>query len=189
MGSKGEETRKFILEKAKDLFADKGFTKVTMKDICEATGLSRGGLYRHFASTDEIFETLFLELSKDSNDWITEKIQQGESALSILDQALTGLVAEMKDCKASLSLAIYEYAASKNPVFFDKLNHMGREKWEHLLQYGQEHGEFKFENAEPIIDLLLYSYQGVRMWSRIIRIEEQQIEDMVLKVRHLIIID
>ena len=34
MGKKGEDTKKFIREKAICLFAQKGFKNVTMKDIC-----------------------------------------------------------------------------------------------------------------------------------------------------------
>ncbi len=42
---KGEKTKQDIREKAYQLFVEKGFKEVTMKDICELTGLSRGGLY------------------------------------------------------------------------------------------------------------------------------------------------
>lgn len=42
-----------------------------MSALCEATGLSRGGLYGHFLSTDEIFIAL-LELEKD--DWQAERV-------------------------------------------------------------------------------------------------------------------
>ena len=55
MGKKGEETKQFIREKACFLFSQKGFKNVTMKDICMETGLSRGGLYRHYDSTQQIF--------------------------------------------------------------------------------------------------------------------------------------
>lgn len=51
MSLKGEKTKQDIREKAYQLFAEKGFKAVTMKDICELTGLSRGGLYRHYEST------------------------------------------------------------------------------------------------------------------------------------------
>ena len=46
MGEKGERTREKIRCKAYGLFAEKGFQAVTMTDICERTGLNRGGLYR-----------------------------------------------------------------------------------------------------------------------------------------------
>lgn len=55
MGLKGNKTKQHIKNKAKRLFAQNGYKTVTMKDICEATGLSRGGLCRHYDSTDQIF--------------------------------------------------------------------------------------------------------------------------------------
>lgn len=58
MSKKGDETKKMIIEAAKQLFAQRGFKDVTMSDICAATELSRGGLYRHYASTAEIFKEL-----------------------------------------------------------------------------------------------------------------------------------
>lgn len=54
MGAKGEKTKQLICESAFCLFAEKGFKDVTMKDICERTKLSRGGLYRHYESTSQI---------------------------------------------------------------------------------------------------------------------------------------
>ena len=48
MPSKGEQTRQLILSTAKQLFSQKGYAVVTMKDICDEIGLSRGGLYRHY---------------------------------------------------------------------------------------------------------------------------------------------
>ncbi len=58
MTTKKEKTRNFILDKSYPLFAEMGFKQVTMKDICAATGLSRGGLYSHFSSTAQVFEAL-----------------------------------------------------------------------------------------------------------------------------------
>lgn len=55
MSAKGDKTKELICSEAYKLFAEKGFKEVTMKDICEKTGLSRGGLYRHYSSTEEIF--------------------------------------------------------------------------------------------------------------------------------------
>ena len=56
MGIKGDKTKQFIKQQAKVLFADKGFKNVTMKDICEVTELSRGGLYRHYNSTEHFLK-------------------------------------------------------------------------------------------------------------------------------------
>ncbi|WP_366521593.1 TetR/AcrR family transcriptional regulator, partial [uncultured Clostridium sp.] len=51
MNKRGEETRKHIKKCACSLFSEKGFKQVTMKDICDVSKLSRGGLYCHYEST------------------------------------------------------------------------------------------------------------------------------------------
>ena len=39
--------------------------------------------------------------------------------------------------------------------------------------YGAERGEFKNVDAAEIIDVILFSYQGVRMFSTIMPLDEQ----------------
>lgn len=189
MVTKGERTKKNIVESARVLFAEYGFHAVTMKDICDSTGLSRGGLYRHYGSTDAIFEELFQELSQSNIDCFHKKMEEGVSAVLILTEALAELEEEMSDELASLSLAIYEYAATKNNHFFEELNTLGRRKWETLIQYGVRRGEFRNIDPRPVIDLLLYSYQGVRLWSRIITIAREDTHRMLEKVKELLVDD
>ena len=114
MGKKGDETKKHIKEQAKLLFANKGFKEVTMKDICEATSLSRGGLYRHYDSTDQIFAEIISEFLDVQNNIFSESIEKGISASEILNEILNNYQLEMLDAKHSLSMAIYEYFSSKN---------------------------------------------------------------------------
>lgn len=57
--SKGEQTRQAIIEKAAPLFNQRGFAGCSMADIMEATGLEKGGLYRHFSSKEELAAEVF----------------------------------------------------------------------------------------------------------------------------------
>jgi AcrR family transcriptional regulator len=47
-------TRQRIIEKAAPLFNQRGFSGCSMQDVMEATGLEKGGLYRHFKSKQEL---------------------------------------------------------------------------------------------------------------------------------------
>ena len=47
-----------ILDAALEEFAERGFAATTMDDIARRCGLSKGGLYAHFAGKDLIFEAL-----------------------------------------------------------------------------------------------------------------------------------
>lgn len=51
---KGELTKQIIVEKAAEIFNQKGYSGGSLNDIMEATGLKKGGLYRHFENKDEI---------------------------------------------------------------------------------------------------------------------------------------
>ena len=60
MGERSVQKKQLILEKAKEVFVEKGFRNVTMKDIVDACEISRGGLYLYFSSTEEIFREVLL---------------------------------------------------------------------------------------------------------------------------------
>jgi hypothetical protein len=45
--------------------------------------------------------------------------------------------------------------------------------WNDFLSYGIEREEFKKVDCKEIIDIILFSYQGVRMYSTIIPLDEQ----------------
>lgn len=51
---KGDKTKLHIIMKSAELFNQRGYTGTTMQDIMDATGLTKGGLYRNFSSKDEI---------------------------------------------------------------------------------------------------------------------------------------
>ena len=109
MSLKGEKTKQDIREKAYQLFAKKGYKDVTMKDICELTGLSRGGLYRHYESTEQIFLEIVNASSNKQKNEIFTKIEQHIPATTILEELLSRYTSEMIDSENSISLAIYEF--------------------------------------------------------------------------------
>lgn len=57
--TKGEVTRQKIVEQAAPLFNQLGYAGCSMQDIMAATGLEKGGLYRHFSSKEELAEEAF----------------------------------------------------------------------------------------------------------------------------------
>ena len=52
--SKGEQTKQEIVRKAAPLFNQKGYAGTSLSDLMDATGLQKGGIYRHFASKEEL---------------------------------------------------------------------------------------------------------------------------------------
>jgi TetR/AcrR family transcriptional repressor of nem operon len=52
--SKGDETRERIIARAAPLFNQRGYAGAAMSDIMAATGLEKGGIYRHFGSKESL---------------------------------------------------------------------------------------------------------------------------------------
>ncbi len=52
-------TKERIFEVALDLFAQKGFEGVSMREIAEAVGIKKASLYSHFESKDALIEQIF----------------------------------------------------------------------------------------------------------------------------------
>ncbi|MFJ6388377.1 TetR/AcrR family transcriptional regulator [Streptomyces sp. NPDC091972] len=52
-------TRANLLDAAFEVFAAKGFGRVSIEEVCEAAGYSRGAFYSNFASLDELFFALY----------------------------------------------------------------------------------------------------------------------------------
>jgi TetR/AcrR family transcriptional regulator, transcriptional repressor for nem operon len=56
---KGEMTRQRIIAEAAPIFNQRGFAGCSMQDLMEATGLEKGGIYRHFANKEELAAEAF----------------------------------------------------------------------------------------------------------------------------------
>jgi AcrR family transcriptional regulator len=56
---KGELTRQRIVAAAATIFNQHGFAGSSMQEVMEVTGLEKGGLYRHFASKEELAAEAF----------------------------------------------------------------------------------------------------------------------------------
>ncbi|MGW2340583.1 TetR/AcrR family transcriptional regulator [Streptomyces sp. NPDC001661] len=56
-------TRQRLLDAALDVFAEEGFGRSTVEQVCERAGFTRGAFYSNFSSLDELFLALWEERS------------------------------------------------------------------------------------------------------------------------------
>ena len=50
-----ERTRSLLLDAAEAVFAEKGFTAASLDDIAHAAGYTKGAIYNHFATKEDLF--------------------------------------------------------------------------------------------------------------------------------------
>lgn len=177
MQQKGERTKGEILITAKELFAEKGFASITMSDLCDATGLSRGGLYRHFSSTDEVFIAL---LEADKNDWQTEMstaIEKEIPAIHMMGYYLEQIRIGISEGAGGLSLATYEFMRNRQGTnnFLDTRYDVAVNMMKILLEYGQQRGEFKPCNLQTEAEHLVIFLDGLQSASAVIPFSDEVI--------------
>jgi len=74
---KGDQTRREIIRRAAPIFNQKGYDGAALSDLMRATGLEKGGIYRHFDSKQELAGEAFdhaWKLAMDARFEGTQKI-------------------------------------------------------------------------------------------------------------------
>lgn len=191
MSLRGDRTRQDIRDGAYQLFAEKGFKEVTMKDICERTGLSRGGLYRHYESTEQIFLEIVDAFSNQQKNEVFSRMEKHVPAVVILEELLSKYEREMNDSENSFSLAICEYysdpAISKEDNAVKRQYEISKATWTALINYGTGTKEFKRVNPESVFHILVFAYQGVRMYSRLMKIDRDIPDQIITEIKGLLL--
>jgi AcrR family transcriptional regulator len=67
------ETRAMILKTALSLFMEKGYKDTSYQDLVKETGLSKGAIYHHFKSKEDILTSVFEYMSEASNQAVVFK--------------------------------------------------------------------------------------------------------------------
>jgi TetR/AcrR family transcriptional repressor of nem operon len=84
--TKGEKTRRRIVERAAGVFNTKGYFGSSMTDLVREIGLEKGGIYNHFASKEE--------LALEAFDYAVGTMQERfQAALEGKEEALESLFA------------------------------------------------------------------------------------------------
>ena len=107
--TKGIEKKTYILEKATAVFVREGYTSVTMKDIVEACGISRGGLYKYYSSTKEIFVDILSTEKVCDNSLFIKSMENGANAIKILADFLQQQKSELLNIENTIRVAVYEF--------------------------------------------------------------------------------
>lgn len=97
------ETRKKILEVSKDLFLEKGFDNTSIQDIIDGLGgLTKGVIYHHFESKDEILQSIVSE----NNQEILNYNWRGDTALKKIQNSLMDAFSNLKQQRLVYSVSI-----------------------------------------------------------------------------------
>ena len=189
--TKGERTRAKILEKAADLFAEKGYTAVTMKDVCEAAGLSRGGLYRYFGSTAEMMILLMRAEQQHADREAAREHGEHSSAVRMLDVFLAQHYSFMLSHRGRLELAMNQFAQSDETGRQENRRRVEAavRRTADLIRFGQEEGSFRAGDPEELAFHVILAIGGLRSMAPLMEIGKPILRRQLSTIRGLVLTD
>jgi len=122
--TKGERTRKGILEAAYKLFTEQGYAATSMRQIAEESGLALGGIYNHFSSKEQVFAAIVEDKHPFFQIVPILSNVEGRSVEEYVRNAAHTLVEQLGHYPEFLNLMlteIVEFKASHVPLVFSKM--------------------------------------------------------------------
>jgi len=74
MASKGEETRKRILDAAQSMILDRGFAGVSVDQLIQSLGLTKGAFFHHFRSKSDLARALIRRYADEGMQLFTDSL-------------------------------------------------------------------------------------------------------------------
>ncbi len=185
------KTKEHILNVCTGLFLQKGFKDLTMKEIVEKTGMSKGAIYHYFDSKENLFlEVINLTVTSTFDSHLT-KINPNS-----LDQFYHEFVYEITEStflknengiKISLNYFSLIFDALKLfPSFQDKMfeyQQIQLNFWKNIISSARASGEIKSSmNDEQIANMFIHSSDGAVMYNIFINSSNEETRDYLLNI-------
>ena len=78
VGSAADLTRRRILDTASDLFVEHGYAGTSIRDISERLGMTKGSLYYHFPSKEDLLLALLAPLFQAVDEFVAAARDRGQ---------------------------------------------------------------------------------------------------------------
>ncbi len=165
-------TREHILNITFKLFLQKSFKEVTLKEIVDATGLSKGAFYHYFTSKEQLFLELVDEVFSLIFDVPYDRFNK-ESLYNFYIDYVNYHTENLKRKNSGVPgfnyISLIFDAIKLFPDFQEKLNEAKRmqlESWIGVVRISRSNGEIESPMSdEQIANMFINSSGGVEMYS------------------------
>lgn len=169
-----KDSREHILTIALQLFLQKSFKEVTMKEIVEQTGLSKGAFYHYFSSKEQVFEEVIRYFFADFLVKDFEQFSHGSLALFYQD-SLKAMETKIKSAKIILQGKEKTFSTNHYFLLFDamkmlpgfkqelfELQRQELRSWTRIIAIARKNGEIRTEMTdEQVAKLFIYLGDGL----------------------------
>jgi AcrR family transcriptional regulator len=161
-----QETRKDeIINTAAELFKEKGYSAVTMRDLATAMGMKAASLYNHINSKQEILKAIIISIAEDFTNGMNSIIQSEASNISKLESIVAlhvNITANNTNGMASLN---NDWMHLEDQLdHYLKLRNEYESNFLTIIQEGISSSEIKNSNPEIIMFSMLTTLRSLYLW-------------------------
>jgi len=182
--------REMIIEKAREVFCHKGFLSVTMKDIVEACGISRGGLYLYFASVEELFQAVITNRNMSQFEVVRKQVEKNAEFCTLLGMYLNIQKERMLHMENSILMATYEYYSThQNPSDIEFRNSQIaciKKTILDILSLGVQQEVIENDNIDVIAENYMFLIEGMSVFGMFNNISEAYIENQIQLMKSIL---
>jgi TetR/AcrR family transcriptional repressor of nem operon len=172
--SKGEKTRERIIAKAAELFNQRGLEGTSLAALMEATGLEKGGIYRHFPSKEAVAAEAFDYAWDAAFQERVRNLSNIQGSIERLKHLITNFAERRSSIPGGCPLLNTAIDADDgNPVLRERAR-QALAQWQNLLvsvtNEGIQQKEIRTDvDAKNLAMLIISSLEGALMISRLER--------------------
>jgi AcrR family transcriptional regulator len=166
------QTKKLLLDTVKSLIQTKGCNLVTMADIMELSGLSKGAIFHYVKSKDELFAWVLQDRLEQINMQFTQKVDSSNPTFEQPMEQIANHLWQLEDDSAIANqVLIYLMSKAQQPFVSKVLTQFYEqsisysERW---IKEGQSHGVISKElHATKTAEMFVLLSFGFRLRSTI----------------------
>jgi len=155
-----------IIAVAAQLFKDKGYSAVTMRDIAQAMDIKASSLYNHIKSKQEILVLIIIEIAEEFTQTINEVVSSDESTIKKIERIIQlHIDITLRDANALACLNNdWMHLSDAELNYFIKMREDYEENFRTIVKKGIADGEIKNLNLEVIIFSTLSTLRTLYLW-------------------------
>ncbi|WP_292889886.1 TetR/AcrR family transcriptional regulator [Nonlabens sp.] len=158
--------KKQILNTAAQLFKDRGYSAVTMRDLAAAMDMKAASLYNHISGKQEILATLILEVAQEFTAGMDAIEENDHSAFAKAEQLILLHIKIALEYTNALAVLNTDWMHLEGEQYqeYIQLRKNYELDFKKILQSGIATGEFKEMSVDTMLFNLLSTLRSIYLW-------------------------
>jgi AcrR family transcriptional regulator len=155
-----------IITIAAQLFKEKGYSAVTMRDMAQAMNIKAASLYNHIKSKQEILVLIIIEIAEEFTSTMLEIVNSDETTIQKLEKVIQlhiDITLRNPDALACLNND-WMHLADAELTYFIKMREEYEANFRTIIKQGIAKNEIKNLNIEVIIFSTLSTLRTLYLW-------------------------